>query len=76
MGCAVMTGLAQGEMFTTLEHTVPLARAVPPGLRLRAFGTVRHRGRSTAVAVGGLIGIEDGRLYATGSTTCLIMRPA
>jgi uncharacterized protein (TIGR00369 family) len=75
MGCAVMTELAQGEMYTTLEYKVNLARAVPPGLAVRAIGTVQHRGRSTAVAMGELIGIEDGRLYATGSTTCLIMHP-
>jgi acyl-coenzyme A thioesterase PaaI-like protein len=42
---------------------------------VRATGLIQHKGRSTAVAMGELRGIEDGRIYATGSTTCLVMRP-
>lgn len=34
-----------------------------------------HSGRSTGVASGELRGIKDDQLYATGSTTCIIMRP-
>ncbi|MBT3466331.1 MAG: PaaI family thioesterase, partial [Rhodobacteraceae bacterium] len=36
-------------------------------------GTVDHAGRSTGVASGEIRGVEDGKLYATGSTTCIIM---
>ncbi|MGR3700332.1 MAG: PaaI family thioesterase, partial [Roseovarius sp.] len=42
---------------------------------VRAIGTLEHKGRSTAVARGELRGSTDGRLYATGTTTCLVMRP-
>ncbi|MBE0453271.1 PaaI family thioesterase [Roseovarius autotrophicus] len=75
MGCAVMTELAQGELYTTLEFKVNITRALPLDLSVRATGLVQHRGRSTAVAMGELRGVEDGRVYATGSTTCLVMRP-
>lgn len=75
MGCAVMTELARGELYTTLEFKVNITRALPPDCPVRATGTVQHRGRSTAVAMGELRGRDDGRVYATGSTTCLVMRP-
>jgi acyl-coenzyme A thioesterase PaaI-like protein len=44
------------------------------GTCVEARGRVRHAGRSTAVAEADLTGVEDGRLYATGSTTCMIMQ--
>jgi uncharacterized protein (TIGR00369 family) len=75
MGCAVMTELARGEAYTTLEFSVNITRALPPGVPVRAVGEVQHRGRSTAVARGELRGCDDGGLYATGTTTCLVMRP-
>jgi uncharacterized protein (TIGR00369 family) len=75
MGCAVMTDLAQGELYTTLDFSVNITRALPLGIPVRAVGEVQHRGRSTAVARGELRGRDDDRLYATGTTTCLVMRP-
>ncbi|MDZ7709854.1 MAG: PaaI family thioesterase [Roseovarius sp.] len=75
MGCAVMTELAQGESYTTLDFSVNITRALPEGMPVRAVGEVQHRGRTTAVARGELRGRDDGRLYATGTTTCLVMRP-
>ena len=73
MGCAVMTTLKRGRVYTTLEYKVNITRAVPLGMRVRAVGQVAHAGRSTAVANGELRGVDDGRLYATASTNCLIM---
>jgi len=75
MGCAVMTKLPRGTVYTTLEYKINIARAIPLGLKVRATGTVQHSGRSTGVATGELRGIEDGRIYATGSTTCMFMQP-
>lgn len=75
MGCAVMTGVPKGALYTTLEYKVNLTRAIPPGMAVRATGYLDHAGRSTAVAHGEIRGIEDGRLYATGTTTCIIMTP-
>ena len=75
MACAVMTKLARGTTYTTLEFKVNITRAIPLGMRVRATGLVSHAGRSTGVASGEIRGCDDGRLYATGSTTCLIMQP-
>ncbi|GAB4283630.1 MAG: PaaI family thioesterase [Roseovarius sp.] len=73
MGCAVMTTLRRGQLYTTLEYKVNITRALALGTRVRAVGLVAHAGRRTGVATGELRGIADGRLYATASTTCLIM---
>jgi uncharacterized protein (TIGR00369 family) len=75
MGCAVMTGMAPGQVYTTLEYKVNLIRAIPEGREVEARGVVDHSGRSTAVAHGEIRDAETGRLHATGSTTCLIMTP-
>ena len=74
MACAVMTKVPQGAVYTTLEYKVNLTRAIPPGTEIEASGTVLHSGRSTGVADGEIRGVEDGTLYATGSTTCMIMK--
>lgn len=73
MACAVMTTVPKGSGYTTLEYRVNVTRPVPLGMRVRAEGLVQHAGRSTGVARGEIRGAEDGVLYATGSTTCLIM---
>ncbi|WP_347310673.1 PaaI family thioesterase [Defluviimonas sp. SAOS-178_SWC] len=73
MSCAVMTTVPKGSYYTTLEYRVNITRAIPLGTRVIAEGVVQHAGRSTGVARGELRGAEDGMLYATGSTTCLIM---
>ncbi|MEM7642654.1 MAG: PaaI family thioesterase [Pseudomonadota bacterium] len=73
LGCAVMTKVPRGGVYTTLEYKVNLVRNLPLGTEVEAIGTVSHAGRSTGVAEGVIRGISDGKLYATGSTTCLIM---
>lgn len=74
MGCAVMTHMPQGSVYTTLEYKVNVTRAVPVGTEVIAEGTTSHVGRSTAVAEGTIRGVADGKLYATASTTCIIMK--
>lgn len=76
IACAVMTLLDKGQVYTTLEYKVNLTRALPMGMAAVATGTTQHGGRRTATAVGELRGKNDGKLYATGSTTCLIMDAA
>ena len=73
MACAVMTTLPKGQIYTTLEYKVNITRAVPLGTRMEAVGEVSHAGRRTGVATGELRGVDDGKLYATASTTCLVM---
>lgn len=74
MACAVMTCVPKGSFYTTLEYKVNITRPIPLGSKVQAVGTVQHAGRSTGVAVGEVRGIDDDRLYATGSTTCIIMQ--
>ena len=73
MACAVMTTLKQGQVYTTLEYKVNITRPIPLGTKVHAVGEVQHAGRSTGVARGEIVGVDDGRLYATGSTTCIVM---
>lgn len=72
MGCAVASRLPAGRGYTTLEFKVNLVRALPVGLVVDCLGRASHVGRSTGVAEGEIRGVKDGRLYATGSTTCLV----
>lgn len=73
LGCAVMTAVPKGRWYTTLEYKVNITRALPIGMEIEAEGLLDHAGRSTAVAHGVIRGANDGRVYATGSTTCIIM---
>lgn len=73
LGCAVMTKVPQGSVYTTLEYKVNITRAIPVGTEVHCEAITDHAGRSTAVAHGTIRGAEDGKVYATGSTTCIIM---
>lgn len=73
MACAVMTRVPRGSVYTTLEYKINITRAIPLGMTIDCIGTIDHSGRSTGVASGEIRGVEDGKLYATGSTTCIIM---
>ncbi|HTQ77726.1 MAG TPA: PaaI family thioesterase [Burkholderiales bacterium] len=73
MGCAVHTTLAPGKGYTTLEIKANLVRPITLQTGpIRARGKVVHLGRQTATAEARL---EDasGKLYAHGSTTCIIL---
>ncbi len=74
MACAVMTTVPQGSVYTTLEYKVNLTRTIPLGTEVLAIGTIDHAGRSTGVASGQIVDAQTGKLYATGSTTCIIMQ--
>ncbi|MEO1639302.1 MAG: PaaI family thioesterase [Pseudomonadota bacterium] len=74
MSCAVMTVTPKGSVYTTLEYKVNLTRAIPIGSEILATGTIDHAGRSTGVAHGEIRDAANGKLYATGSATCLIMQ--
>ncbi len=73
LGCAVMTTVPQGRWYTTLEYKVNITRALPMGMEAIAEGIVDHAGRSTATARAELRGAADGKLYASGTTTCIIL---
>lgn len=72
MSCAVQSLLPQGQGYTTLEYKVSLVRAITDRI-----GAVYAEGR--AIQVGSRVGTAEGRifdsagkLYATGTTTCLV----
>jgi uncharacterized protein (TIGR00369 family) len=73
MGCSVHSTLPPKTAYTTLEFKVNLVRAITKdtGL-LRCEGRVVHGGKRAATAEGRLVGV-DGKLYAHGSTTCMIL---
>src|SRR3982075_2542327 len=69
MSCAVHTTLAVGERYTTFELKVNFVRAITVATgRIRAEGTVVHRGGTIATAEGRLVGERDGKLLAHGVT--------
>ncbi|WP_075741366.1 MULTISPECIES: PaaI family thioesterase [Actinoalloteichus] len=74
MGCAVHTTLPGGIGYTSVDLAVKFLR---PGsiddVELLAEGRVVHRGRRTSTAEG-TVHDAAGRLLATGTTTCLILR--
>ena len=75
LGCCVQAALPAGKAYTTLELKVNLVRAIRADtVRVRAEGRVIHLGGQTATADARLVG-PDGKLYAHGSTTCLIFEP-
>lgn len=73
MSCAVHTTLPKGTGYTTLDLNVTFLRPV-------TVATGRLRGEGRAVHVGSRVGTAEGRvtdtagkLYATGTTTCVIL---
>lgn len=74
MACAVMTAVPRGSVYTTLEYKINILRGIPLGVEIDCIGVADHVGRSTGVAHGEIRGVADGKLYATGSTTCIIMK--
>ena len=72
LGCAVHTALGPGQAYTTAEFGVHIVRAASHASGpLRAIGQVLHVGRRLATAEARIVG-PDGKLYAHGSTTCLV----
>jgi len=74
MGCAVHSMLPAGTGYTTLELKVNFIRAMTAGTgRVRAEAKLIHLGNRTATAEGRVID-DSGKLYAHGTTTCLILK--
>lgn len=74
MGCAVHTELEPGIGYSTVSLQVNFVRPVQDGIQeLLAEGRVVYIGKRQATAEGA-IRDSEGRLYAHGMTTCLILR--
>ena len=73
MGCAVHSLVPLGQAYTTLEIKVNYLRALTEKTQsVRGEGRVVHFGRRQAVAEGKVVD-AGGRLYATATTTCMIL---
>ncbi|MGQ0544775.1 MAG: PaaI family thioesterase [Betaproteobacteria bacterium] len=73
MACSVQTQILAGSGYTTLEVKINLVRAITSQTgKLRSSGKVLHAGNRIATAEGRL---EDasGKLYAHGTTTCIVL---
>jgi uncharacterized protein (TIGR00369 family) len=72
LGCAVHSALPAGKGYTTLELKVNIVRALTEAVPVvRAEGKLIHLGRQMATSEARLVG-PDGKLYAHGTTTCLV----
>ena len=72
LGCAVHTTLPPGMAYTTAEVSVNIVRAATAKTGpLRSTGHIVHSGRQLATAEARIVG-PDGKLYAHGTTTCLV----
>lgn len=73
MGCSVHTVMPAGSGYTTLEAKVNLVRAITSSTgTIRAIGKLIHSGKSIATAEGRIVDAA-GKLYAHGTTTCIIL---
>lgn len=72
LACAVHTTLPQGMMYTTAQLNINYTRALRPNTgKVICEARVVHRGSRVATAEATLKD-EAGKLYAHGTTTCLI----
>ncbi len=73
MGCALHSTLAAGVAYTTLEVKANFVRPLTSSTGLvRCTGTIVHAGRKVATAEGRIVD-GDGKLYAHGTSTLLIL---
>jgi uncharacterized protein (TIGR00369 family) len=73
MSCAVQTKIPAGSADTTLELKVNLVRPILATTRLlRCEGRAIHVGSRIGTAEGKLFD-REGKLYAHGTTTCMVM---
>ncbi len=73
LGCAVHSTLPEGRGYTTIDLQVRFVRAVTTAVpRVRAEAKVVHAGGRVVTAEARLVG-PDGKLYATATTSCLVM---
>ena len=73
LGCCINATTPPGRRFTTLELKVNLTRPITKesGL-LRCDAKVVHVGGRTAMSEARILG-GDGKLYAHGTTTCIVV---
>jgi len=75
LGCSINTVMPAGRVFTTIDlqihYTRPLRREAG---ELRCTATVVHAGSRTATSEGRIVD-ANGKVYAHGTTTCILVEP-
>jgi uncharacterized protein (TIGR00369 family) len=71
-GCVVHSMLRPGQTYTTLELKTVFHKALKADVPVRAVGKIVQMGRRAAFSEAELRGV-DGKLYATATSTCLVM---
>ncbi|PZU74894.1 MAG: thioesterase [Brevundimonas sp.] len=71
-GCVVHSMLRPGQTYTTLELKTVFHKALTAGVPVRAEGRIVQMGSRAGFAEADLRGV-DGKLYATATSTCLVM---
>ena len=74
-GCVVHSMLKPGQAYTTLEIKTVFHRALTEGTKVLTEGRIIQMGRRAAFAEADMKG-TDGKLYATATSTCLVMELA
>jgi uncharacterized protein (TIGR00369 family) len=75
LACAIHTTLPLGWSYTTLQLNLHYTRAITPQTgAVRCEGIVIHRGKTMATAEAKLTDAA-GKLYAHGTTTCMVFAP-
>ena len=72
-GCAVHTLLGAGVAYGTIDLNIKMIRPVPRSTNLIAEGTVINISKSLGISEG-ILKSEDGKLYATSTATCMIIK--
>lgn len=76
LGCAIHTMLPAGVGYTTLDLAVKYLRPLRLGMgEVRAVAEVVSVSRQVATATAQIVD-EANKIYATATTTCLVMRPS
>ena len=73
-GCAVHTLLEAGVGYGTIDLNIKMIRPVPKHQVLVAEGRVINLSKSLGISEGTLK-TQDGKLLATATATCMILRP-
>lgn len=71
-GVAVHSVMEAGIGYSTIDLNVKMLRPIPIDTDLIAEGTLINRSRRLAVSEGKIMD-EDGKIYASGSATCMIL---
>jgi uncharacterized protein (TIGR00369 family) len=75
LGCAINSAMPVGKRFTTLELKINLTRPLTKEAGVvRCEASVVHLGGRTATSEGRIVD-SRGKLYAHGTTTCIVVEP-